>query len=136
MVRQTSSGWSQAVELTPPVPAREQVLASIRAVLSADRRAVAARGHKRFTGAARSFTALEAGAITIRWTGRAGRRKVLVAQATAKIASPTTIKLRIRVTKAGAALLETSRTLPVTDQVVFTPVGLAAVRASDSFKLA
>ncbi len=136
VVRRTSSGWSRAVELTPPAATRAQVLATIRSLLSADRGAAASRGHKRFTGAVRSFTALEPGRIAVRWTARVGRSSVLVAQAGAKIAKPTTTKLHIRVTKAGAALLRASRTLRVTDRVVFTPVASAAVRASDSFKLA
>lgn len=137
VVRHTSAGWSRAIELTPPVPTRAQILVGIRTLLAADRQgASAARGHTRFTSAVRAFTALEAGTITIRWTAKAGRRNVLVARVAARVTKPITIKLHIRVTKAGASLLRTSRTLRVTDQVVFTPVASAAVRASDSFKLA
>jgi hypothetical protein len=137
VVRRTAIGWSRAIELMPPAPTRAEILAAIRVLLSGDRRgAAAARGHKQYTGAVRSFTALEAGKITVRWTARVGRRRVLVAKAAAKITKPATIKLHIRVPKAGATLLRTSRTIKVTDRVVFTPLALAAVRASDSFRLA
>ncbi len=137
VVRRTAAGWSQATELTPPAPTRGQILDGIRTLLSADRRsATAARGHKRSTIAARSYSALEAGRITLRWSVKVERRSVLVAQAAAKIAKPTRIKLNIRVTRAGAALMSTSRAIRVTDQATFKPVGSATVRASDSFKLA
>jgi hypothetical protein len=135
VVMRTPSGWSQAVELTAPGPASPQVLASIRALLSADRRAAASRGHIRRTGVTGAFTALEAGAVSIRWTAKVRRSKVLVAQAAANISKPTVIKLHIRFTKAGAALLRTNRKFHVTDQVVFTPVDASALRASDSFRL-
>lgn len=135
VVSRASSGWSRAIELTPPTPTRAQLLASIRLVLLADRRATAARGNKRFTGTVRVFTALEAGTITIRWTTRSGRRNVLVAQAMAQIAKATTVKLHIRITKAGTSLLRTGRTIRVIDRVAFNPATAAAVRTSGSFKL-
>lgn len=133
--RHTSTGWSRAVELTPLAPTHAQILAGIRALLKADRAAAVARDHKRFRGATRSFTALEAGTITVRWTTKAGRH-VLLAAASAKIASPTTIKLHIRITNAGGTLLRPRRVIGVTDQVAFTPVASRPIRAHDSFKLA
>jgi hypothetical protein len=137
LVRRTATGWSRATQLMPPAPTRAQILAAIRVLLSGDRHgAAAARGHKRYAGGLRPFAALEAGKVAVRWTSRVGRRSVLVARAAAKITNPATIKLHIRVTKAGATLLRTSRTIKVADRVVFTPVGLAVIRASDSFRLA
>lgn len=135
VVVRTTTGWSRAVELTPPAPTRAQVLATIRALLTADRGAAAVREHKRFNGAVRSFTALEDGTIAVRWTHKVGHRSVLVARAGAKIAKPGTITLHIRTTDAGARLLRKSHTIEVTDEVIFTPVASAAVRASDRLTL-
>lgn len=141
VVSRTRGRWARAVELTLPPATRARILATIRSLLRADRRAAArsggaaAKAPRPFKVAVRSYVAPEAGKITVQWRCRHDRRKVIVAQARMTATGAATIKLHIRMTTAGAALLRAQRRIRVVDVIAFRPTNRAAVEASDSFTL-
>ncbi len=131
------SGWTQAVQTHAP-PTQAQLLAAVRSLLSTDGRLARSGStgpHPAPTAVTRRFTALESGRILVRWYARVGRRRILTAQASATAASAESIKLHLRPSAAGRKLLTKHRALKISDQVSFTPTGLATVSAVATFRL-
>jgi hypothetical protein len=74
----------------------------------------------------------------LQWYSRPKRRKakaVLLAGSTVKITRATTVKPKLKLTRAGRRLLHASKKLTITGQGSFTPTGKKAIPATRTLTL-
>jgi outer membrane protein assembly factor BamB len=82
-----------------------------------------------------SFHAPAAGRLAVTWTTTVKHKTTLVARGGATPASPQAIKVRVRLTAAGSAVLKRASHLKIKSVVSFTPDGLQEILASRTFTL-
>jgi hypothetical protein len=85
-----------------------------------------------------AFAAPATGRLVLQWYSRPKRRKakaVLLASTTLKITKASTVKPKLKLTRAGKRLLRASKKLTITGKGSFTPTGKKPVTATRTLTL-
>ncbi|HEX3614987.1 MAG TPA: fibronectin type III domain-containing protein [Solirubrobacteraceae bacterium] len=139
----TSATVSAASPHASAAPSRAQIRASLKPLLRPKGRAARLRALRRSHRYVFRYRALEGGRVSVRWyqlirtRGHHSHRRLVASSGAAKVAAAKTIKLTVRLNRAGRKLVadRARHRLRLTAVVSFTAAGARAVTRTGSFTL-